>query len=615
MGIATAFYEALTPPPNLTVSEWADQFRMLSPEASAEPGRWRTARAPHTRGLMDAFTDPTVETIVFMKSSQVAGTEILLNAMGYVIDLDPGPMLAIQPTLAMADAFSKDRVAPMLRDTPVLKKKVSQNRRDASNTLLHKTFPGGHLTLAGSNSAAGLASRPIRYVFADEVDRWETSAGEEGDPLSLAWKRATTFWNKKLVIVSSPGVKGISRIEAKYDASDKRLCYVACPHCATRHTIEWKNVKWRDRDPETAHLVCPECGCEIDEDGRQQMLSDPEWRATAPFKGTAGFFIWEGYSPWRRLSDIVADFLANKDSPDTLQVFTNTSLAQTWELRAEPADTSLLITRRETYAAVVPMGACYLTASVDTQDDRLEVLILGWGPGEECWIIDHRVISGDPQLPEPWKELDEILTASYVHETGTLLSINATCIDSAGHRTQFVYDYCGKRRHLNVYCIIGRDGADRPIVSAPSEKRSGKDPRAVPLFTIGVDMCKSLIHSRLKLTDKGTGYIHLPLAHSTKAGESRYGVDEEFIAQLLAEVPVTRHKNGVAFTVWVKMRPRNEASDLMNYGLGALRMRRPDLVALAAQLNPNTPPRPAPVPPPARTPWIPKRSGFLKGRR
>lgn len=566
---------------------------------------------------MDAFTDDAVKEIVLMKSSQVAGTEVMLNCLGFIIDIDPGPTLMIQPTLDMAESVSKKRVAPMLRDSPTLSSKTSNKKKDGNNTLLEKSFTGGHLTLVGSNSAAGLSSRPIRYVLADEIDRWEKSAGKEGDPFKLAWKRTTTFWNRKGLSVSSPSIKGQSRIEDKYDESDQRKCYLACPHCAHRHVLEWKNVKWTNSDPETAHLVCPECGCEIDEEQRQEMLTDPEWRPSAPFNGIAGFFIWEAYSPWKRLSDVVADFLAAKGDPEQLQVFTNTSLAETWELKAEQADPSLLITRREVYAAVVPMAACYLTASVDTQDDRLEVLILGWGPGEECWIIDYRVISGDPQLSEPWQELDEILTAGYVHETGTILQISATCIDSAGHRTQFVYDYCAKRKHQNVYCIIGRDGADRPIVSAPAEKRTGKDPRPVALFTIGVDTCNSLIHSRLKITEKGTGYIHLPLAHTTSTNESRYGVDEEFIAQLLSMVPVTKHKNGVPFTTWVKMRARNEARDLMNYALGALRLRRPDLVACAAFLNPNTPPKPKPPEAPPKKSWIPPRrpGGFLRGRR
>jgi phage terminase large subunit GpA-like protein len=617
-GLQQAFYHALTPPPNLSVSEWADQFRVLSPEACSEPGQWNTNRAPHLRAIMDAITDPSIQEIVFMKSSQVGGTEVLLNAIGYTIDLNPGPVLLIQPTLEMGEAFSKDRLEPMLRDTPVLREKVSQNRKDASSTIRHKTFGGGHVTIAGSNSAAGLASRPVRDVYADEVDRWEANVGDEGDPLALAWKRATTFWNRKLIVVSTPGVKGISRIEAKYTESDQRQCFVACPHCATRHVLKWANVKWTPNDPESAHLVCPECGCEIDEVQRHAMLQDPEWRPTAEFHGTAGFHIWECYSPWRRLADIVADFLEAKKAPDTLQVFVNTSLGETWEETAEQADTSALIARREPYPATVPAGACCLTSSVDVQDDRLEALVVGWGPGEESWIIDTRAFPGDPQRPEPWRDLDELLATTFQHESGAFLEIKATCIDTAGHRTQFAYDYVLKHQHQRVYGIIGRAGSDEPIVSAPMQKHSGKDPRRIPMFKVGVDTCKALIYSRLKITANGTGYIHLPLPHQTKAGEHRAGVDEEFIAQLTAEKLVTKHKNGIPARFWQQMRPRNEALDLMVYNIAALRLLRPDLAAMAALLNPSAAPRPVPAFVPApRTPWIQRspRGNWLHGRR
>lgn len=612
-----AFYHALTPPPSLTVSEWADRFRVLSPESSAEPGQWDTARAPYQRAMMDAVSDPLVHTIVVMSSAQVGKTEILCNMIGYRIDTDPGPILLIQPTLEMAEAFSKDRLDPMLRDTPVLRSKVRDGRKDAANTIRHKTFPGGHVTLAGSNSSAGLASRPIRDVLADEVDRWEASIGEEGDPLALALKRTTTFWNRKHIIVSTPTVKGLSRIEAKYDESDKRHCYVACPHCATRHVLRWANVKWTAGEPETAHLVCPECGCVIDEADRQEMLQDPEWRATAPFHGTAGFHIWEAYSPWRRLADIVADFLEAKKAPDTLQVFVNTSLGETWEEKAEQADSTALIARREPYPVAVPAGACCLTLSVDTQDDRLEALVLGWGPGEEAWIIDSRTIPGDPQRPEPWVSLDELLATTFQHESGAFLEIRATCIDTAGHRTQYVYDYVAKHQHQRVYAIIGRDGSDRPIVSAPAQKKSGKDPRKVALFTVGVDTCKALVYSRLKITEKGAGYIHLPLSHQVEGGEFRAGIDEEFIAQLTSEKLVSKHRAGIATRSWVKTRPRNEALDLMVYNIAALRLLRPDLAAMATLLNPSAVPRPTPAAVVApRTPWIqrPPRGSWLKGR-
>lgn len=614
--LARAFYGALTPPPHLTVSQWADQFRMLSPESSAEPGRWSTDRAPFQRAMMDAVSDPSVHAVVMMTSSQVGKTEALLNAIGFAIDLDPSPILLIQPTLQMAEAFSKDRIDPMFRDTPALKVRTSTGSRVASNTILHKTFAGGHLTMAGANSPASLASRPIRRVFSDEVDRWDVSIGGEGDPLALSHRRAANFWNRQFITVSTPTIKGFSRIERMYEGSDQRRCYLACPHCGTRHVLKWANVKWLNGDPESSHLVCPECGCEIDEAGRQTMLRDPEWRATAPSVGIAGFHIWEAYSPWRRLADIVADFLEAKKSTDTLQVFINTSLGETWEEAGEQADISSLVARREPFAVQVPAGAVVLTCGVDAQDDRLEALVLGWGLGEECWVVDARVLHGDPQRPEPWQALDELLAAAYTHETGAQLTIAAMCIDTAGHRTQYVYDYVAKRMHQRVFAIIGRDGSDRPIVSAPAQKRSGKDPRKVPLFTIGVDTCKGLVHSRLKITEKGPGFIHLPLPHMGADGTFHEGVDEEFIAQLTAEKLVTKHRNGVPYRQWVQTRPRNEAGDMMNYAIGALRLLRPDLPALAAKLNPATPPKPPAAPATAKPAWIPKRDkNWLRGGR
>jgi len=614
MIVAEAFLEALEPPRPLTVSQWADEFRMLSPEASAEPGRWDTSRAPYQRAIMDAIGDPLIDTVVVMSSAQIGKTEILCNFIGYRMDLDPGPMLLIQPTLEMAEAFSKDRLDPMLRDSPTLRAKVRLNKRDASNTIRHKAFPGGHLTLAGSNSPAGLASRPIRDVLADEVDRWDVS--EEGDPLALAKKRTTTFWNRKHLIVSTPTIKGISRIEAKFEESDQRRFYVACPHCDHRHVLEWKYVKWTSGNPETAHLVCPSCGCEIDEAGRSVMLRDPQPRAAAPFRGVAGFHVWEAYSPWRRLSDIVADFLEAKKSPETLQVFINTSLGETWEEQGEQAQGHVLLARRERYAHQVPEGACFLTMGVDTQDDRLEALIMGWGPGEESWVIDYRIIPGDPQRPEPWVALDEILNGSFQHATGTRLQIGSTCVDTAGHRTQYAYDYVGKRQHQRVYAIIGRDGSDRPIVSSPAQKRSGKDPRKVALYTVGVDTCKALVYSRLRITERGSGFVHLPMEYDT-GNEHHAGVDEEFIAQLTAEKLITKHKSGVPHRVWVQTRPRNEALDMFVYAVAALRLARPDLPALATALNPDRPqPQPRAVVE-KRTPWLaPRRpGGWLKGGR
>lgn len=612
-----AFFRELAPPPQLTVSQWADERRMLSAESSAEPGGWNTDRAPFQRAMMDAFNDPNVYSVVLMTSAQVGKTELVLNVLGYIMDVDAGPVLVVQPTLAMAEAFSKDRLDPMIRDTPVLAAKMKLRRRDASTTILHKSFPGGHITLAGANSPASLASRPIRFVLCDEVDRWEKGIGDEGDPLTLARKRSNNFWNAKWATVSTPTIKGYSTIESEYDASDRRRCFLACPHCGHRHELEFRHLHWKEGLPETAHFACPECACEIDEAGRQQMLSDPEWRATAPFDGVAGFFVWEAYSPWRRMADIVSDFLVAKRSSETLQVFVNTTLGETWEPTEEQADSSTLVARREPYAAQVPAGALCLVMSVDTQDDRLEAAVWGYGAGDECWVVDHRVIQGDPQRPEPWQELDELRRASYQHESGELMPVSATAIDTAGHRTNYVYDYVGPRRHERVFAIIGRDGRSRPIVSAPTKQRSGDEPRKVPLYTVGTDTCKAILRSRLAVTGPGPGYIHLPLQHQKPDLTFMFGVDEEFIAQLLAEKEITKHKNGVPYKVWIKTRSRNEATDLYNYGLAALQLVRPDYAALARRLHQPAKAAPTKVAdaPAKKAPWIPKRSDWLGGRR
>jgi phage terminase large subunit GpA-like protein len=598
-----AFLRALEPPPHLSVSQWADERRMLSPEASAEPGRWDTSRAPFQRAIMDAVSDPLVETVVVMSSAQVGKTEVILNAVGYLIDVDPSAILIVQPTLEMAEAFSKDRIEPMLRDSPTLRERVSLNKRSGSNTIRHKSFPGGQLTLAGSNSPAGLASRPIRAVFGDEIDRWDVTT--EGDPVGLAKKRTTTFWNKIHIWTSTPTVKGISRIEALYEESDRRRCFVPCPHCGERHVLEWKHVRWDKGDPFSAPLVCPKCGCEIDEAGRAKMLRDPEWRAAAPFRGTAGFHLWEAYSPWRRISDIVADFLEAEKATDTLQVWVNTSLGETWEEKGERADSDVLLSRREPYPAEVPAGACFLTMGVDNQDDRLEALVIGWGVGEEAWVVDWRVIPGDPQQPEPWLELDELLARGFRHESGALLQVHTTCIDTAGHRTNYVYDYVAKRSAQRVYGVIGRSG-ETFVVSAPQRKRRGKEARKIDLYVVGTDQVKSLIFSRLKVTAKGPGYIHLPLSHQV-GDEHRAGVDEEFIAQLTAEKLITKHQYGVPSKVWVRTRPRNEALDMFGYAIAALRLARPDLHGLSRRFAEPLPPKPEGRP--KKTPWIPPRPG------
>lgn len=552
------------------MSRWADQNRRLSPEASAEPGRWYTSRAEYMRGIMDAVSDPAVRQVVVMSAAQVGKTECVLNICGYHIDQDPAPILVVQPTLSMAQAFSKDRLAPMLRDTPCLKGAVKNPRsRDSGNTTLHKVFAGGHVTIAGANSAAGLASRPVRIVLCDEVDRYPPSAGTEGDPVRLAEKRATTFWNSKIVTVSTPTVKDASRIEAEYEASDRREYWVACGHCGEHQVLKWANVQWRDGDPATACYVCPHCGAAWTEADRLKSLKRGEWRAREPFGGVAGFHLSGLYSPWVPIPDAARDFLEAKKLPETLRVWSNTYLGETWEEHGDGLDDAGIAARREDYDGC-PAGVVLITAGVDVQDDRLELEIVGWGRDEESWSLDYQTLYGDPSSPAVWAELDASLKETWPHPRGVDLPVRAACIDSGGHHTSAVYSFVRPREGRRVFAIKGMGGEGRALVGRPSKNNVGK----VRLFTVGVDTAKELIYARLRIADEGPGYCHFP---------SRY--DDEYFRQLTAEQIVTRFSKGYRKREWKKVRARNEALDCRVYALAAYALLNARINTIADRLE------------------------------
>ena len=326
-----SFSRALKPPPKLTVSEWADMYRQLSSESSAEAGRWSTSRAEYQRGMMDAVSDPMIETVVLMTAAQVGKTELINNVVGFHIHQDPAPMLVVQPTLEMAQTWSKDRLAPAIRDTAVLAERIADPRaRDSGNTTLHKVFPGGHVTACGANSPSSLASRPCRVILCDEVDRYPISAGSEGDPVGLAKRRSATFWNRKIILVSTPTDKGASRIEQAFAESDQRRYFVKCVDCGEHQTLKWSNVRWEHDRPATACYVCEHCGSLWDDAQRFRAIRYGEWRATAAGDGkTAGFHLSALYSPWTPLEDSVRDFLASKRDPMRLKTWVNTFLGET----------------------------------------------------------------------------------------------------------------------------------------------------------------------------------------------------------------------------------------------------------------------------------------------
>ncbi len=545
---------------------------------------------------MDALNDPKTHTIVFMKSAQVGATEMLNNIVGYLMDHDPGPVLVLQPTIEMGKAWSKDRLAPMLRDTPALHGKVGERRsKDSENTILHKVFPGGHLTVAGANSAASLASRPIRVVLADEVDRYPPSAGSEGDPLNLAFKRTQTFYNRKRLVTSTPTIKGQSRIEAAFEESNQQFYYVPCPHCGEFQRLMWANVSWPDGQPEAATLVCEHCGTVIEDRDRYDMLARGEWRAHGEFHGVAGFHISELYSPWSTPSEMARAFVEAKRLPETLKTFINTGLGEVWEQDSEKIDAHWVQERAEDYA--VPEGVLCVTAAVDVQDDRLEIEFKGWGDEVECWSLDHVVLYGDPSRLELWKRLDEQLSRTFDRADETTLRVAATCIDSGGHFTDEVYKFCQPRFGRRIYAVKGQGGPGLPLVKRPSKNNRQK----CPLFTVGTDTAKELLFMRLRIEQHGPGFMHWP---------DRY--DDEWFLQLTSEERREKFSRGRVGYEYRAIRRRNEALDLQVYNLAAIELLNPNFQAIKAGQEKQAKPK---KPREKRSPVVPRqrKSNFATG--
>ncbi len=535
---------------------------------------------------MDAVADPLNEEVVVMKSAQVGWTEIIGNIVGYFVDQDPASILVVQPTLDMAEAWSKDRLAPMVRDTPCLTSKIADAKaRDSGNTVLHKKFAGGQLTIAGANSPASLASRPIRVVLADEVGRYPASAGTEGDPLTLAYKRTNNFWNRRKLAGSTPGIAGVCRIEAKFLESDQRRYFVPCPHCGEAQVLRWTQVRWDKTSagthrPETAHYVCEHNGCIWDDGDRGEAVRlAPKrgggWRATAPFKGIAGFHIWEAYSPWVKLADTVKAFLEARKTPETYKVWTNTALGETWVEKGETPDWQRLYERRsqELRLGEVPDWVARITtgADVQRQPPRIEASVWGWGEGLRSVLIDHRVFHGDPAAEAVWKEMDAFLTEEWETATGRRMRMSKLAIDTGdGMSTTDVYRWARKHpREVMAIKGVGSFNASVPVMGptwADITVAGRKILRGVQLWTIAVALFKSETYAWLRLDqpldgqDFPPGYIHLP-----------QGVDAEWIQQLVAEQLVTVKNKRTGFTKqeWQKLRDRNEAIDCRVYARAA----------------------------------------------
>lgn len=563
--------DALRPDPPYTVSEWADRNRVLASVASAEPGPWRTSRTPYLKEPMDALSSYSdVEVVAIMKGAQLGVSEAALNFAGYAIHHSPGPMLYVMPTIDMMKKISKTRVEPMITASAALSERIKPARsRDSGNTLLSKDFDGGTLLMTGANSASGLRSMPIRYVMLDEVDGYPASADEEGDPVTLAIKRTSTFVRRKIFQLSTPKLKGTSRIGKAFRAGDQRYYHVACDACGTRQPITWSQIKWEANQPETAHFECAACQHPHHEHRKAALLAGGQWVPTAkPSRaGYRSYHLSGLYSPWFKWAEAAQEFLDAKNDPALLQPFVNTVLGEEWDdLADEKVDTATLFRKREDYPSgppdemeePIPLGVAVLTAGVDVQPDRLEVEVVGWGRDEESWSVDYKILVGDPTDLDVWEQLDDYIESRWPHsafEHGMRLS--AVAVDT-GAVTHSVYNYVRPREGRRVWGIKGYSGA-RPIwPKRPSRSNKGK----INLFAIGVDSAKEVIYARLAKVGanvSGAGACHFP--------EDR---DEEYFEQLTAEVQKRRYVRGFPVIEWIKVRDRNEALDCRVYAYAAL---------------------------------------------
>lgn len=594
---------SLRPLPNLTVSDWADQYRMLSSESSAEPGRWRTDRAPYQRAIMDAFTDLDVRRVVVMSCSQIGKSDIMNNVIGRFAHLAPAPILMIQPTVDMAQDYSKSRIAPMIRDTKVLRDIFQDVKsRESGNTILSKLFPGGRLIMGGANSPAGLASRPIKILLADEVDRFPDSAGTEGDPVDLAAKRMTTFWDRTMGLFSTPTNAGESRIEVEYTEGTQEEWQHQCPNCGEYHLLTHRSMVMdtetvKDgRKKEHIHVKsvswrCPDCGFTFSENEmRRQPQKYVAKNPTAIKNHVRSFFLNCWASPWISWTDVMQEWVDAKGDPEREKVVVNTRFGEPYERARSYDNVDKLLARREPYNAELPDGVLILTAAVDVQDNRLEYEIVGWGEDEECWGIKKGIILGAPDTAAVWRQLDEQLDREYHFADGTGLLVARTFIDSGGHYTSEVYNYSLMHLARQRFAVRGSSTMGVPIIHKYS-KAQAYHGRTIPLVLIGTDSGKQYIMDRLAIDVPGPRYFHFPLDKPEQDAVNEVlwnrGYDEIYFQGLTAEEKQPQKKNGRIVYRWVNIAKdhRNEPLDLRVYNLACLASISPDFSKLKALMT------------------------------
>jgi phage terminase large subunit GpA-like protein len=576
--IRQARADGIRPERVLTVSQWADEKRRLPKKSSAESGPWRTDRTPYLREIMDNFSSTSdVEETVFMKASQIGGTEVLLNALGYIIDHAPGPVIIVWPTDGTAKRNSRQRVGPLTTDTPAIAEKVAPVKsRDSTNTVLEKSFPGGHLVIAGANSANGLKSMPAQYALMDELDGWPIDVDEEGSPIALVEVRQRTFSRRKRLKISSPSIAGRSAIEAAHDRGDARRFFVPCPICSEFQELTFDRIVWTKLGlpPAAAVYECAGCGGYIRNHQKTAMLAAGEWRATHPGRGGGkirSYHLNALYAPvgWISWGEIAVDFVASEKDPEKLRVFINTILGQVWTSKGEAPEWESLYNRRDTYAiGTVPRGALVLTCGVDVQKERLVYEVVGWGRGKSSWSIDAGEIPGDPADMErgPWGELEKLTARLFPHESGIEMPIRLLAIDS-GYQDQPVHAWVRRPHSTQVIAVKGFEyggaiiGSPKPVevmISGKKRKRGGR------VWPVSTSIAKTEFYGFLRLEREPNkpdpaGYVRYP----------EYG--EEWFKQITAEqLTATKTRRGYIRLEWSVLAGRqNHALDCRVYARAA----------------------------------------------
>jgi len=587
------------PPPDLKVSEWANQHRRLSPEDSAEPGDFDMDRTPFMREILDTVIDERVQQTWLKKGAQIAYTTNLCNILGYFIHQQPAPIMMLMPTLALANMLSKDRLSTMIRDSPVLAGLIDESTRISGNTLLYKKFPGGHITLAGANSPASLQSRPIRGVLFDEVDQYKAGVGDQGDPILLLEERTATFWNRFFFAGGTPTTRKASRVNKGWESGDKRFYHVPCPSCGELIRLifepEEKGRRQLCVDEDSKYFgqyLCQACDEYIPGEHQIEMLSDEsmggsaKWIPTKEFEGIASFHISKLYSPWVTWEEFAIKHSQTKDDPEQWKTFVNLSLGECTEDAAERIDPeSLLVHRQKNYGPnSLPDEVRVITAGGDTQDDRIELEVVGWGAGEESWSIDYRTFWGNTAELQVWRDLDEYLAnTEFQRIDGRILRVRAMLQDSGGHRRDQVYAFCRGKARRKVYPCKGASAYGKPVLAGMTRQKK----QHVRLVNIGTDTAKELIFGRLELGGDGPGRCHFPLSY-----------DEKYFQGLTSEEKKDEYRQGSHIGVWMPRKDQfgseipNEPLDCRVYALAALRILPINLSAFRRQETAETPRKP-----------------------